>query len=149
MSNQATIQYTLSSQFTRPKGQAPAMVNDDGLQVALGSPAPDWIRLDASQQPATVVVNAPNDGKGKRQVTLKLTLTDGGAQAVPLYIVGIALSNTGANPRSQDAFPASKVDGYTLELTDDDVSTTLYDFVLLFQDANGNIGILDPRIQNT
>jgi hypothetical protein len=82
-------------------------------------------------------------------VSVAITISDGSRNV--FYPVGLAVQPTATRVRpAATLFPMSSVSGPTITLTDNDVpgTPTSYEFVVLFQDSNGNFGALDPKIGN-
>lgn len=86
---------------------------------------------------------------GSERVNLQFTLVD--TAGATYYVVGLALQQVAAGSGSpgRDNFPTFVVHGQSLTVTDDNRSQSTWEFWLLFQNADGRIGILDPKIQNT
>jgi hypothetical protein len=104
--------------------------------------------------PDHVSLSVPQNG----DITLNITICDGssGSQTMVYFPVGLAVQGvvtSGKIPgRGGPAFPKTTVsnDGLSISLEDKNDANEVgsYEFVILFQDSNGNFGILDPKIVN-
>jgi len=100
-------------------------------------------------QSATVVITVD---KGKAP-TFNFAVCDGNGDYTAYFLAGVALQNGVKSGVAAGQFPAVDVvlnnGGYTtLDLTDRNTDGNGYEFYVLVQNAQGQIGLIDPRIVN-
>lgn len=143
-----TVTYQLGTPFA---GSANGIVNVLPATVSVSPTA-------NSKQPPYVATDPANGATAIKVVgsqTINIVILNAAAGAAnTLYPVGIAVQNPAVRSRPTLIFPTASVGSTnppSMQLTDNaasDNSGTSYEFVLLFQDTNGFIGTLDPRITN-
>lgn len=142
-----TITYQLAAPFVGSNGTivnvVPATVT---VSPTPNSKTPPYVAPDPANGPTAVKV------VGSQSINIVVLNAPGNPNM--LYPVGIAVQNPAVRSRPTSIFPTATV-GTTnppsMQLTDNagsDQSGTSYEFVVLFQDSNGYIGTLDPRITN-
>ena len=124
---------------------SPAFTEDTGRHVS---------KHPGAGRKKQLVVGRPNAVPLGVTVGIDISIVDStGTQLMtPL---GIALRHTGGgnpghgNPQGQDDFPVVTISGNVLTLTAAAINHgRTYQFDVLFKDANGNLGMLDPTIMN-
>jgi len=84
---------------------------------------------------------------GRQRVSIRFTVTD--SNNASCAVVGIAIDpQSGIDPAGRAAFPTALVNNSGLLLADHNPTNTSYDFVLLIQNAAGQLGLIDPKITN-
>lgn len=86
---------------------------------------------------------------GHQKLSIVFNVTDGSSQ--PCSVVGIAISPDGSTDASKKAaFPSAEINNVDLSLTlkDHDPSQASYEFYLLVQNGEGDLGLIDPLITN-
>ena len=84
---------------------------------------------------------------GHQNVSMLFNVTDGSSK--PCAVVGIAISPDGTtDPSVRSAFPRAEIDSAGLRLKDHDPSQASYEFCLLVQNGDGDLGLIDPLISN-
>lgn len=84
---------------------------------------------------------------GRERVSMRFTVTD--STGASCAVVGIAIDPLGgSDPFGRSAFPTALVTSNGLTLADHNPTNTNYDFVLLIQNAAGQLGLIDPKITN-
>ncbi len=149
-----TCTYTISSAtpFT-PSATQVCTVLASSVAVSANNPPPGLpVVTDAStaQNPAMIKVARTVPGQGQANVSIGLKITDSNSALYYPVGIGIKVAGTVSGGRPSN-FPSTGADGddpTQLNITDKDISASTYDFVVLFQDANGNFGVLDPWIVN-
>lgn len=145
MPNTYNLVYQLSIPF---QGQPGAVTNTVAGSVTV-TPA-------ATRQPPYVVPYGPAGGvKVCGDVVMSISIIDAPTGNNTLYPVGLAVQYAGVRTRPNPAiFPLATVSAAAPTLitlgdnSDLDTPANSYEFVVLFQDANGYFGTLDPRIVN-
>lgn len=130
----AAVNYTIAPYTSQPN------------QVTTISPT--GMTLDAKSN------NIKKDGDfnltvwGHQNVSMLFNVSDG--SALPCAVVGIAISPDGStDPSVRAAFPRAEINSAGLKLKDHDPSAASYEFYLLVQNGNGDLGLIDPLITNT
>jgi hypothetical protein len=145
MPNVYNLVYQLSLPFSGAPGQ---VTNTVAMTVSV---TPSGVR----QPPYVVPQGGPGGVAVCGNVVMNISIIDGPGGNNTLYPLGLAVQYAGVRTRPSPAiFPLATVSPSTptiITLGDNsslDTPANNYEFVVLFQDINGNFGTLDPRIAN-
>ena len=105
-----------------------------GQNPASGGPAPLLVANGTAANPVYVAIKI-NGSSGTAMTPLGIVIRRSGTQS-------------STDPQSTAAFPSASISGTTLTLCDQEDGPASYDFDILFTDAGGNYGLLDPRLTN-
>lgn len=134
--NPALVQYTVAAYTSTPS----SVVTINPVAMTLTPNGNNITR--SSPEGFDLVVG------GRLPVNIQFTAvdTDGNACAV----VGVAIDpNGGGNPPIRSTFPSFLVNANGLTLADNNPSNSSYDFMLLVQNSQNNLGLIDPKITNS
>jgi len=84
---------------------------------------------------------------GRGRISIRFTAQDSNGN--DCAVVGIVIDpESGGDPYGRTAFPLAAVGPNGLTLADHNPSAGTYDFMLLVQDAQNQLGLIDPKITN-
>ncbi|HSW07597.1 hypothetical protein [Aquabacterium sp.] len=83
---------------------------------------------------------------GRLPVNIQFSVTD--SSGATCAVVGIAIDPVSGGGTVRDAFPTALINANGLTLADNDPTNSSYDFLLLIQNAEGDLGLIDPLITN-